>query len=426
MKRIIAALLMMMLLCGCAKTATDYTLDTQIPTEPTETIQTAPSTFFDGVWQEYSTYPVERPSDNVIGNQYYYTERKTVSYYDFELEKSIVLCSQPNCTHSDESCYAFIADAASVVYEVWGDKVYAVASDGSDGGESKFLSLNPITGERRTLMDLTPEKGRYRNNFEMTLDGNTGFVQFWEYSIGEDDYYTDQINYAYAIDLESGETELLLCEPIETYAGYQTSGTKLVLQATTEQFLLVAREGEWKEEPMDYDKFIAQGHADEEYYDYLDTVIPEQSHYSVNRVTGEETRIFGNSYPEAHIQDSTGPYRNKMVSFVDGDRLNIYDGHTGQVTEYFQQSNLGFQSCKDGRIIFNVYPEQVAEDTDWKYFWYDLTTGEMQQFQQGESTMVFSITCETADYFIGLYNGAQRYISKADFYNQNYEAAKSF
>lgn len=427
MKRILVVLIIMMLLCGCTKTTntTDYTLDTRTPEqEPTESEDMSP-TLYNGEWKEYSTYPVERPSDNVIGNKYYYTERKAVSYYDFELEKTIVLCSQPNCTHSDESCYAFISDARYVVYEVWGDMVYAVASDGAEGGEAEFLSLNPVTGERKTLMDLTPEEGRYRENFAMTLDGNTGFIQFWEYSVGMDGYYENQINYAYAIDLTSGEAELLLNVSIPTYGSFQYGGTCLDLQATTEQFLLIARVGEWKEEPIGYDEFIAQGHNEDEFFDYIDAIYPDTEHYSVNRETGEETRIYGDSM-EAHIQDAVGPYRNKMVSFVNDDTLYIYDGHTGQVTEYFQQSNIGFQDYKDGRIIFNVYPDSSAEDSVWEYFWYDLTTGEMQPFQQGVSTMVFSIYYETADYFIGLYNGAQRYISKLDFYNQNYEAAKSF
>jgi len=107
------------------------------------------------------------------------------------------------------------------------------------------------------------------------------------------------------------------------------------------------------------------------------------------------------------------------MSFADGDTICIYDGRTGQVTRCFTRENIAMQMYKDGRIIYNV----CMEDGSWEYYWYDLTTGQMQQFQKGESIMIFAVHEETADYFYGYSNGENRFISKQDWYNENYDAA---
>ena len=75
----------------------------------------------------------------------------------------------------------------------------------------------------------------------------------------------------------------------------------------------------------------------------------------------------------------------------------------------------------DGRIIYNVWIDEEGGDSE--FYWYDLTTGERQQFQKGVSLMIFSITGETTDCFIGQMNGIEKRITKQDFYNENYDKA---
>ena len=112
------------------------------------------------------------------------------------------------------------------------------------------------------------------------------------------------------------------------------------------------------------------------------------------------------------------------MALVDGTTVCVYDGYTGQVTPYFEQDRIGLLTLLDGRIVYNVYPEEGSGTEEWDFFWYDLTTGESRQFQEGIGTMVFSVHEETADYFHGSYNGRSNcFISKQDFYNENYDAA---
>ena len=106
--------------------------------------------------------------------------------------------------------------------------------------------------------------------------------------------------------------------------------------------------------------------------------------------------------------------------FADNDTVFMYDGHTGQVTPCFTQADVILIRYYDGRVWCNTRAEY---ETDAEFYWYDLQTGEKQQFQKGVSPMIFSIHGETEDYFYGLGPGTTRGISKQDFYNENYDAA---
>lgn len=58
------------------------------------------------------------------------------------------------------------------------------------------------------------------------------------------------------------------------------------------------------------------------------------------------------------------------------------------------------------------------------WYWYDLTTGETHLYEDYDlEPAVFSIYKETADYFIGWRPDGRKYISKQDYYNENYNAA---
>ena len=69
MKRILILFLSMLLLCGCTTQIPDYTLST-VPT-PTETTVPNNETTQVKEYREYTTYPVEHPTDNVSGNLWY-------------------------------------------------------------------------------------------------------------------------------------------------------------------------------------------------------------------------------------------------------------------------------------------------------------------------------------------------------------------
>ena len=407
MKRILILLFSVLLLCGCTPRISDYTLSTfhteqTLPTEPVYPQETRP-------YREYATYPVEHPSPNVRGNQVFSTRSKIVHYYDMDLRRQVALCSQPNCTHNTQACTAYLGGSGSTTYQVVGDVAYVLIQENpDDGGKTQFIAQNVVTGERNLLWDLTPEKDNTTLDYlDFIIDGGTAFIQFRRYdmeeTVNDGVYhwdYTNTIWYIYALDLATGERMVLSADEVP-YAGYTLwYGDCLALQATSEDYLLMIDYEPPAEDLLTIDKFYEK-YPDGDFAAYIFENFQDYEYVSVNRKTRERKRICGNAQ-EARIQDSN-VYRDQKMSFVNDGWVCVYDGRTGEVSRYFEQENIGFQNLLDGRIIYNVWVDEEGGASE--YYWYDLTTGEKQQFQKGVSLMIFSIRGETEDCFIGLYKG---------------------
>lgn len=427
MKRLLMLLMTLFLLCGCTPQMQDYTL-ASVPTElsyPTEYIapqETRP-------YLEYATYPVEHPSPNVWGNMVFSTRSNIVHYYDMELRRQVALCSQPNCTHNSEDCTAYLGGSGLTTYQVAGDVAYAlIEGNEEDDNRIQFVAKNVVTGERRLLWDLTPEKDNTTidiDYLDFIIDGETAFIQFRQYDMKEtvtDGVFhwenTNNIWYIYEMDLVTGDRTVLSADEVP-YADYTLwYGDCLALRATTEDYLLMMDYEPPAEDILSYEEFYVK-FPDGDFSAYVYEHFQDYEYVSVNRKTGERKRICGNAQ-EARIQDSN-VYRDQKMSFVDDGWVCVYDGRTGEVTRYFEQENIGFQNLLDGRIIYNVWVDEEGGPSE--FYWYDLTTGEKQQFQKGVSPMIFSIRGETEDCFIGLYKGIEKRITKQDFYNENYDNA---
>ena len=412
-------LILALLLGGCNQELTDYTLDT---VAPTETVQ-KPTNTSDKPMQEYATYPVERPADHIVGNYYYYKNSKVICYYDVDIQRKVVLCSQLNCTHSNSNCVAYLGGNENTQYLVDGDTAYALIVEMEVEKKVQFISRNIITGETDILWDLSPKsQDTMMQNFDLSIDGDTIFLTFKQFDMkwNENGEYSEQniANYAYAIDIHTGKHELLLKDDIPYVSGFGLDGDSLIGKASTEDYLLVRCVGEFEELPLSMESYLAKNPYGD-YDEYLSTLQwPEVAFYSINRKSGERIKICGDE-GGAKMQDITGPFWEKKMSFADEDTICIYDGHTGEVTRCFTQENIAMQMCKDGRIIYNI----CKEDGGYDYYWYDLSTGETQQFQSGTDIMIFSVHEETAAYFYGNFNGSNRFISKQDWYNENYDTA---
>ena len=186
MKRMILILFFSLLLSGCSRELTDYTLNTVPTNESYEEATTIPGET--KPYLEYKTYPVDQPADHIQGNVYYYANSQIVSYYDVDIRRRVVLCSQPNCTHSSEECTAFLGGDYQTRYQVVGDIAYALINDYPKGGKVRLISLNLVSGERDVLWDLTPEgENIYMENLNFSIDNTTAFISFCQYELGLDE-----------------------------------------------------------------------------------------------------------------------------------------------------------------------------------------------------------------------------------------------
>ena len=409
MKRILILLLSVLLLCGCTPQISDYTLAT-VPTtaESTEApIEiTQPKEY-----RDYATYPVEHPTDNVSGNLWYEERSLIVSAYDTDLRRKVVLCSQPSCTHNDRDCPAYLGGGIGTIYVVRGDVAYALIDDSDKSGNITFVSQNLITGQRELIWDLTPEENVDQQRFQLSVDGSTAFLSFEQCTMVLQDLnysYEDHRVYGYAIDLNTGERELVVDSEITVLEHIQIGGDEFLVLGCTEQYLLIA-ESSFTFLPMAPSEYLEQNPTGD--YDAYYQENPPQSNskiISINRVTGEKTSIC--DYGEAHMVD-IGAFRDKKMSFVRGNTMCIYDGRTGQVTEYFTKEGICMHRLADGRIFYTL-----EENGEYSHWYYDPNTDEHHEY-------FLYIHGETRDCFRVYTDKGYRFITKQDWYNENYDAA---
>lgn len=409
MKRILILLLSALLLCGCTPQISDYTLAT-VPTTG-ETTEPSIETTQTKEYREYATYPVEHPTDNVSGNIWYEENALVVSCYDTDLRRKVVLCSQPSCTHSNRDCTAFLGGGIGTVYVVRGDVAYALIDDSEKSGDITFVSQNLITGQRELIWDLTPEKDVVRQRFQLSVDGNTAFLSFEQYTMVLQDLnysYEDHRVYGYAIDLTTGEREPVINSEITVLDNIQLGGDEFLVQGCTEAYLLVV-ESAFTFLPMGPSEYLEQNPTGD--YDAYFQENPPQSYVeivSINRVTGERTTIC--DYGDAMLVDM-GAFRDKQMSFVRDNTMCIYDGRTGQVTEYFTNEDICMHRLADGRIFYTL-----EENGEYSHWYYDPNTDEHHKH-------FLYIRGETRDCFRIYTDKGYRFITKQDWYNENYDAA---
>ena len=410
MKRILILLLSVLLLCGCTPQIPDYTLAT-VPTTA-ETTEAPIETTQLKEYRDYATYPVEHPTDNVSGNLWYEERSLIVSAYDTDLRRKVVLCSQPSCTHNDRDCPAYLGGGTGTIYVVRGDVAYALIDDSEKSGEITFVSQNLITGQRELIWDLTPEEDVVRERFQLSLDGSTAFLSFEQYKLvlQELDYIPEDSRcYGYAIDLNTGERKVLLDSEKLVLANAEYGGGELFVQACTEQYILLSTK-EYTFVPLEPEDYYAQNPSGD-YDAYLEENPPQSISeiVSINRATGEHKKLC--DYAEAMLMDM-GAFRDKQMSFARDDTMCIYDGHTGQVTEYFTNEDICMHRLADGRIFYTL-DEDSGEFSHW---YYDPNTGEHHEH-------FLYIHGETRDCFRIYTDKGYRFITKQDWYNENYDAA---
>ena len=425
MKKLLSILLLLpiLLMGGCKEQLPEYTLEVPTPAEgTTETAQTEATEPKE--YREYATYPVDQPKGTIVGNNYYYGDSRVICYYDTELRRTVTLCSQPNCTHNDEKCIAYLGGGNRTHYEISENMVYAIVDDTDAGGKLLFVERNMITGENRILWDLSSGENMVRENVVFSICDDVAFLTFREFekawTADGTTYWEKNIRcYSYEISLVTGKQELLWEGEVPSFEGVSLNGGGIIPALCTKEYLLISDIVYEGVLPATAEEYL-QTNPTGDYGEYVFEILPQiitQNLYSVNRKTGEQTQMDLSLIAQ---QDDTC-MRDRKAVFTQDNIVCVYDGYTGKVASYFEEENIGLLSYLDGRVVYNVGELDENGETLYSYFWYDLQTGEKKQFQEGISIMVFAIRGETKDYFYGYCAGRNCFISKQDFYNENYD-----
>ena len=426
MKRLIPLFLVLLLLCGCAAENKDYTLpvattqSTATDVPPSDSGKSATPTE-EKEQRLYTTYSPDETettmfsSDSMMFFTAFYEEGRLysgsssiLSYFDFELEKRIVLCSQPNCTHSTEDCFALISTDRMGIWRYKNGKVIAAVQDEEE--QYSLISLDPSTGERKTIADLSAPEGMYRS-FSMgyLLEDYAVFMTHdQKVAINEP---SENHAKAVVVELSSGKVTVLrevversvICTDILSAAGNcvlftYTSGGDLL---------------------PTYEEYVAQGNDPESYWEYYsENTESVKELYNLSDGTCQKLENF--SVSTCFTYQELFYYQSLM-----DDTVNCLDMNTGEIAFVTEApAGAALVGAHDGRLFFN----QPGEGEYWNYYWYELETGELRQYDQEHqfSVMPFSLHYENEEYFFGLMDGkgGTYYIRKQDFYNENWDAAK--
>lgn len=425
MKRLILLFMSLFLLSGCAVQSIDYTLPTatvsttQVAELVTEPIGSSASVTVKEQ-RQYNTYSPDETATAMLSSDammfftaFYedgrlYRGGSVLSYCDFDLQKQIVLCSQPNCKHNTESCFALISTDRTGFWRYKNGRVIAAVQDENE--EYRLISLDPATGERKTIADLSAPEGMYRY-FSMgyLLDDYAVFMTHdGKVSINE-----PSENHAKAVVVELSTGKVTVLKEVVERSVICTD----ILSAAGNGVILSYTAG--GDELPTYEDYVAQGYDPESYWAYYSE--NTEQIVELYRLSGGTCQRLENFSPSNCYTYQEGFYYQSLMDDTIF-RLDMNTGEIKQITE--APHGAALVGARDGRLFFN----QPTQSEYWNYYWYELETGELHQYDSEHrfSTMPFSAHYESDKYFFGLMaekNGTY-YISKQDFYNENWEAAK--
>ena len=354
------------------------------------------------------------PSNN--GRGLYLPSDNTMRYYDFELGESVILCAQSGCAHADESCTAYLGNPAvfAEYHNIW----YTIAE--TDDGSLLLNRIDPTNGQRRTVTTLN------RTESQMFSHGVTHFSHGYAYvsansqQLDANGIWQDGGRKLYQIHLESGEYNVIAeNKPTETYRFWGASQERLLLSWD----MLLG-------EPLDNETFLAQGGTEREYADYIFTYYAENTVTELrvyDLPTGEYTLLADSKRDGLEVSpDPALCYENQLIYQLN-DSLYLYGLDEGTSRKLLSQKNIINYWLLDARAFYITY----THEDGYEIYHADMKTGiSIQLSNQGSTeSMLFSITGETIDNFIGVYttlssNGRICWISKVDFYANNYSNAQ--
>ena len=450
MKRIlIFAILLAMLLAGCARDLPGYELPSESK-EPNESTEATPAQSKE--WEEFNTYPVDLDVDALLGHtdhEIVFLQGKHAQYYDVEMHRAFALCSQPNCSHSDESCPSYFGgdSLTDTDYSVSGDSIYAVCT-ADDGHTLRLRQLKPLTGEktdlytdtlpepvRDTAEDGTPRYVMYSFESPDLLFTGSALILQYQITRQEDRFEADRQTSHHSgekvilrYDLSGGTMRELLRSDVPISSPIVLSPDEIL--DASDQYALLRAHDSFTETPFTEAEYVKNGGATEDYEDYIEGILDTCEHGEIllwDLETGEKTVLCAPG--ELRIDSSYAFDRqHHRICFLKNDRelwrLDLRNGSQTKLLEL--DGNVCNISQWDGRVFFSTW-RHLEDGTTWyDWYWYEPTTGQLRQLQKEISMCRFSIIGETDSYLIGYTeNGGTAVLAKQDYYNENYEAAQS-
>lgn len=328
----------------------------------------------------------------------YFSATQALKFYDAKSGKAVFLCSQPGCTHSDSTCGAWIGQVNNLVE--YGGVVYASVKNGET---CAVVRKDIATGELTTLAS-------WEDQENISYECSVGLCAYGQMliSVRVTEFVEDGVNYS-QIDTE------------EQWLYNLTTGEKRKLDWETGEdsvSILV----------------MNQEYAVAEYYRNLEEKNPESGLFTEDyelrlyRFADDSYTVIS-SERENGYRSSGDPARNygNVVVFQEKDTLCLYDLEKQEKRELLTAENIINYWILDNKVFY-IQEEENPESPGYaiSIYYADIETGQPVRLENGgnREVMDFAITWEGDSFFVGNWKGGNYIISKADFYLDNYEAAR--
>lgn len=333
----------------------------------------------------------------------YYRVSTRISFYDASVGTTVVLCAQPGCSHMNEACQAWIGEVKS--YTEYHGLIYAIR-----GNESvQFIRKNLSNGNISVLAEWrATDTVSYDASLGVIADGMA--VIYLNSRISRDegeDFSIDTVSSTWLFDLETGEKRELFSEE-----------RGLSVLALSAEHAVVQYTGDLLS-PEEY----AAEHGDLTNYG-------NYAFWDLER----ELRLYDSNFNNYTALTSTEqgfvPYSEnnmtygKELVYAEGNGVFLVNVDTGESRQLLTLEGIINYWLMDQKVFLISREGNVLDADSPMSLWYaDITDGELVRMENGGRTdiMAFSIGYEGQGFFLST---TQNYISKADFYAEDYENIK--
>ena len=340
------------------------------------------------------------------GKGFYVPDCQLLYYYDPESHTKVPLCSQSGCTHSSESCEAWLA-AEPQGFVSYGDVWYVISVEEST--HAVLWKIDHLSHQRTKLCDIAPQNDQDNYYFSSGYVAhgyaylNLNHQLIWEEQVVEEPSLI-------RVNLTDGAVETLV---EDMYVSFLGAGENRVLLAV-ETFAVP---------PLSKEEYLKQ-HPDGNYHSYLQVQLAE------NGSGGTELREYTSdmsSYQvlaNGNVWVSSTQYLCRYGDYtlyaVDN-TLYIYDFSTGESRQVVNESSLRNFLIIDKQVIFLIYHD------GYTIYRTHVDGGPIYQFENKgmKDGAVFSVSGESQYYIYGPYRSDENVfkgiISKEDFFAERYE-----
>lgn len=398
----------------------DETQTTQAPTQTEDRTENAEevSLRIRDVLPTENLRAFERYQSVPDGRGLYVCSGETMKYYDFDTQKTMVLCTQTGCEHADSTCTAWMGKA--VGFCVYRNLWYAAVEN--DDGSITLRKTDPATNYRADLYTIPCPEDRVLKVGALQAAYDNIYLQMLSEYIGMEE--TDSAN------AEGQEWIVQVNTDGSAAHEIQIEGSKsMYLLGASDRYVAVLYEY-YLEDLLSSEEFYAQSGSTDDGTAYNEYWL---DHYLTKRVM--ELRLYDiATWEYEKVADKNLAFSNlpccygNVIAYWTLDRdtfdstIYLLDLSTKESRPLLKTSGVVNVSVFDGRVFF-VRTDEAGENTFW---WLDSDGGTEQQIKNNGDTdaYVFSVWGETTDRFLGLYTGKVgiSWIYKTDLYKENYEA----